>query len=162
MMKVWPILIFMVVSLVLFSKYRVLRAFLLALGALSLVLVLYFEVFEDVSNLNSKISVDQIKVDNALLKKRTAHSYIFTGNIFNLSKEETMVGFEVLVRLKDCSPVDDIEMDCHIAGQREEFIRISIDPKQSQDFSQRIYFYNASEITNEMHWDYKIKNVRAR
>lgn len=153
---IWIIALLIIISLILLSQYRVLGSLFLALTIVAASLFFIFEIIEQ-RRAVSRILADEVIIYDERLDQRTRRSFSFQGRLQNKSEEYSIIGFDVLIKIKDCE-----SKECIVVAQETDFIRLNIPPNQARDFNQNIYIYSDFEIKHEFDWEYEIQSVRGK
>lgn len=148
------ILIMLIVS-VRFRKFVGLLALMWITGAF---LFWQYQNYEENKSKN-RIHPSEVILNNISFKPIN-NNYEMTGRIKNNSEKYNLSGVQLRITAKDCT--DRYSDNCIIFSEKEEYIYISIPPKQARDFRKDIYLYSDQLIKDKIIWDYSIGYVESK
>ncbi len=148
----WVLLGVLVLALILMSAKYPKLAFGLLGGLLFGVAIIVFVTGDYGLNAKSKITPEQLSLENVVLVPGYGGSYKFNSRTSN--QHDTALVKEVVLSLTlfDCPQSESVLSDCQIVGQSEERTNVRIPAGQSRDISKSVYL-GEIDIKGSLRWE---------
>ncbi|SFF28115.1 hypothetical protein [Nitrosomonas sp. Nm166] len=145
--------IIILILLALSARFRKFAGFFVLICVVGGFLFWQYQEYEKKQS-KSRISPSELVLKNVSFKS-TNNSYEMTGRLINNSEKYTLNGIQLKISVKDCANNDNA--NCITFSERNEYIYISIPPKQARDFKKDIYLYSDQIVENKLIWNYSIE-----
>ncbi len=148
----WLALIIVLILLIVSVRFRKLAVMLVLAGGVVGLLFWQYQDYEQNKSRN-RIPPSQVILQNVLFDTSN-HHYEMTGRIINHSDQYTLNGVQLKISVEDCK--NDTPMSCIVFWATNEYIYITIPPKQARDFKKAISIYSDQNIEGLLRWNYSI------
>ena len=153
----WVFLAVIVAALLYLSRYYPRIAFSV-LGVLIIASVAIVFSTSDLAIVNrSKLPVEDITIENAVITGSYAGGYRFSARLVNTNEHIELKETAISITMLDCE--DESKTSCQVIGQREQRILVRIPPGQARDVSRTLSFGSARPA-NTLAWQYKVTDTR--
>ena len=156
----WIALAAACVALIVLTYYSPKIGFAMLSFLAALLIGLYYFNLDKSEIREYQVSQDQVQLSNLNTELSYADNWIYSGRITN-SSSQTLTDVELKVKLYDCPATQsEITDSCIVIGEVDEFLTLTVPPRQARDFSDNVYFKNAMP-QGKLMWDYEITGTRA-
>ncbi len=149
----WLAIIIVLILLMVSVRFRKLAVILVLVGALVGLLIWQFQDYEENKSRN-RILPSELILKNVLIKPSNSH-FEMTGRIINNSDQYTLKGMQLKMSAEDCK--NNSQMSCIVFWENNEYIYITIPPKQARDFRKAISIYSDQNIEGLLEWNYSVQ-----
>jgi hypothetical protein len=143
------VIILLIVS-VRFRKFALSVAMILAFSGLMVWLYQEYEIHQ----VRNKILPSELRLENVAFMPLN-NDYEVTGRIINGSEKYPLNGMQLKISVKECAD-DNVDLNCIKFYETEEYIYITVPPKQARDFKKIITLYSNQAIRGKLIWNYTI------
>lgn len=154
----WFLGIIILILLVVSVRFRKFAGFFVLIWISGAFLFWQYQDYEKNKSKN-RISPSEVVLEKISFKP-ISNNYEMTGRMLNNSEKYTLSGVQLKIIVKDCTNNDDTK--CIIISEKNEYIYISIPPKQARDFKKEIYLYSDQIVEDKLIWNYAIEYTESK
>ena len=123
--------------------------------------LIYWHNLELQEQATTRISSEEIKVEQIEIKRTFDASYELTGRIRNNSKLYRIDGISFTVKMRDCPGTE--ASNCVVTDEAATYVAVTVPPQQARDFTGTLYYGRShAQLQGTLVWDYEITAITAK